>query len=108
MADYAIKRGATDPPYLAQLVDANGDGIDLTTASGVTIRIQRGTDATITFTGAIVTALTGNVSLTWAVSDTDITEGVYNVEWIVDYGGGRSEVVPSKGYAQIEITRILA
>lgn len=109
MADYAIKQGATDPPYLAQLVKADGSAIDLTLASGVSVRIQNGTTLPITFTSqaTIVTALTGNVKLTWGIGDSDIPLGIYNVEWIVDFGGGREEIVPSKGFAQIEITKIL-
>lgn len=104
MADFAIGQGDRRPVLTAQLLE-NGVGIDLSSASGVTVKGVRA-DGTTGWSGActIVTASTGNVSYSWAAGDTD-EPGDYRVTFVIDWGSSIHQTIPT---ARTSIVRVAA
>jgi len=101
----AIKRDATYPPLLLQLV-SHGQAADLTTAVGVELRMHTDTaPRTRKFTGAfaIVDPPTlGQVLYAWRPSDTD-TAGDYLAEVRILYGDGTTERLPEPSFIRVHI-----
>lgn len=108
-ADFHIKQGNTSPALEAQLIDNEGNPVDL---NGTTVRFQSrlvGDDIpTVDDTAKITDPDEGIVVYEWKSGDTD-TDGSYIAEFDVDYSGGTSdnfesdETFPNNDYLQIRI-----
>ena len=102
-----VKQDDTKPPVRAQLLDANGDPIDLSNvpADGVTFQVETKGETTVV-SGAceIVNATEGQVRYEWSSSDT-ADAGEFRGEFDVSYSDGSTQTVPNDGYIPVKITR---
>lgn len=99
---FYIKRGATLPKLLFQIVDeATGYPVDLTGAT-VSFKMKRLSDgAVVTNAGATIEQATqGLVSYSWSTNDTQ-TVGVYIGEFDVAFPDGYVLTVPRKNSLEI-------
>lgn len=104
---FEIKQDSTMPRLETVLLDGDGQPLDLTNATSVTLRMRlcahprtlKLANATAGFTASA----TGEVWYQWVAGDTD-TVGKYDIQWTVTYPGGGVEKVPSKGFDQVEVT----
>lgn len=96
MSDFTIKTGDR-LPKLRMALSADGAPIDLTTVTGVTLRLrdQRG-GALLALAGttAIITPAAGVVEYSWATGDT-ATPGEYFGEWVLTYAPGVTRTLPA-------------
>jgi len=80
-------RGAELPPLLVQLLDENNDVIDLTSASGFSLKLALDTSTTtVTKTTGIVGSTTG-ATVNWTSGQLDIASGRYLAELTATLGG---------------------
>ena len=87
--NFKIVAGNTAPAF-AITCTRDGTAIDLSTASGVTLKIQRKSDGTITQasgSAAIVTAASGIISYTAQASDFP-SAGTYVADVTINWGSG--------------------
>lgn len=99
MDTFTIKQNDTRPLLTRQLLDENGDAVDLTTADEVVFHM-RGviTDGVCT----IDDAAGGEVSYEWQTGDT-ATVGEYEGEFEVHWTDGGIQTFPNPGYLQISV-----
>ena len=114
MADFSIKRNDLLPALEVVLRDADGDPVDLTSATGCVFHMRDEADEVLKITGGTCNInadpTTGKVTYVWgtkALTDTD-TAGVYYGEFEVTWTGGKLQSFPSIGYVDIEIVQDLA
>lgn len=104
---FYIKRNDTSPAIRANLLDGDGNAVDVTAA---TIRFHmsepNGT-VVIDAAGTIVNAAGGIVEYQWQAGDTD-TAGYFNTEFEVTYGDGTIETFPNSTYQRVRIIEDLA
>lgn len=103
---YLIKKGDRRPTLSGQLLQ-NGAAIDLTTASGVTFRMRKPGGTVISAAASVDDAATGMVSYAWQSGDLDEV-GTYTLEWIIDWGGGSLQTLPSSGTTRITVDDIIS
>lgn len=107
--DFYIKEGDTSPSIQVQLLEDDGNEVDLTSAS-VMFRMKRVGDDTFTVDGSatIDDAATGKASYSWSDGDTDDI-GYYNAEFAVDYDqtGTVDEIFPNTQYITVKISSVL-
>ena len=98
-----IKRGITFP-YEFQMKRSDGSVIDLTTATGVTMKLieDGATEYTINGACVITAAATGKVQYNWTAVQTG-TPGFYWLSFLITYSNGTIEEVPSNGFDYILI-----
>lgn len=108
MATFTIKQNDTSPAIQTQLLDGNGDPVNITGAS-VTFHMRTApAGATkIDASATIVTALTGTVNYTWTGTDTD-TPGTYEAEFEVIYADSSVETFPNSGYITVTVVDDIA
>lgn len=109
MADFVIKSGDRLPAITGQLLDGDGNPIDLT---GATVSwVMRGVDddeLEVDALGTIdVDPTTGRVAYFWAAADTD-TVGTYIGEWRVTFSDTRQQTFPPEGGVTVEVTEPIA
>ncbi len=122
---FLIKRNDTLPYIRRQLVDSNGDPIDLSssgahgglgTAGVVKFTMRPSSDTAMAGTAkvhasaTVVDAATGIVEYRWAVADTDTTtDGTtpYAAEFEVTFNDGTIETFPQSSYIAVTIPRDL-
>lgn len=93
--DFFIKRHDTRPPLVKNLTDADGNPVNLTTASGVVFIMSAGGVAKVNRASTTVTdAPTGKVSYTWVAANTD-TSGTYDGEFEVTFSDGGVQTFPN-------------
>jgi hypothetical protein len=113
---YRHKKGDTQPPFRAQLVDA--DGLPQPIQSGDTLEfhmspVVRGVTPTINKEAEIDddfgvdAGLDGRVRYFFDVNDTPLT-GLFDVEIQINFAGGGAKTFPNDGYYRIEIIGELA
>lgn len=91
----AFTKGDTLVSIYAQLVDADGNPVDLT-GNTITFRMVDSAGAvTVAAAAVIVTALTGHVRYDWATADVD-TVGDFSA-WFIRTSGGETEHFPGQG-----------
>lgn len=104
MVDFYIKQNDTRPNLEAQLKQANGTPINLTTANDVRFHMKVRNDTTVK-TNALCTianATFGNVQYAFTNTDTN-TAGHYYGEFVINYSDGKVQTVPTKDYIYIQI-----
>lgn len=102
--DLEMKTGDLRPIAEAQLVDENGDGVDLTAATEVRFIMRRENGVVeVDAVATIATATTGQVQYAWTSGDTDVDEADYLAEWEVTWDDGDQETYPNDGYNLIRI-----
>ena len=93
--DFYIKRHDTRPPLVKNLLDADGNPADLSTANTVVFIMTAGTAAKVDRVPVVVTdAPAGEVAYQWAEADTD-TSGVYDGEFEVTFTDGGVQTFPN-------------
>jgi hypothetical protein len=92
--DFYIKRHDTRPPLVKNLLDADGDPVNLSTASVVFIMSAGGVPKVNRAPVTVTNAPTGEVSYQWQAADTD-TSGQYDGEFEVASGGGGVQTFPN-------------
>lgn len=103
-----IKRNDRRPYFRVQLtnkVDNVETPADLSTAIAARIIMKTGTTGTPKINRAAMTFIdkpNGIVQYAWAAGDTD-TDGTYNVEVEIDWGGSEFQTFPSAGYFTVII-----
>jgi hypothetical protein len=109
MADFKMKRGDQSPTIKYQLLDDQGDPVDITGFQEVRFLMRPKTESTLTVdadtnSGVTVTdAANGVVQYEWASGDTD-TPGSFEAEWEVTFSGGDKETFPNHDFIDIYIT----
>jgi len=100
---FYVKQNDTSPAMLATLQDADGNAIDLTSASvRFHMRPVGGGQVVVDEAATIVTAASGLVRYDWIAADTD-TIGSYQAEFEVTYADASIETFPNDGYIRVEI-----
>lgn len=109
MADFYIKQGDTQPDLVAILKDADGDAVDLSTATSVTfhMRMKNETDVLINRATIISPTVTGQVTLVWLATETE-TAGDFEAEFEVLWNTGKISTFPNKKHTSIQITEQIA
>src|SRR5215472_13120630 len=91
MATITMYQGDTLPALTKQLLDPNGNIINLTGTTIVLKTVSAGqVTATLAGTVTITNATNGNISYAWNAADT-ATPGQYNLWYVVTTGGGAKE-----------------
>lgn len=103
-----MKEGDERPPVEAQLLDANGDAIDLSGSSVQEVRFlmeDDSTNETIVDAPAVIdNASTGEVVYRWQDGDTD-TPGKFESEFRVVFSSDNELTVPTRGFIDVYIER---
>jgi hypothetical protein len=103
MMTFYVKQNDTSPAMLATLQDADGNAIELTSASvRFHMRPVGGGAIVVDQAATVVTALEGLVRYNWTAADTD-TVGSYQAEFEVTYADASIETFPNDGYIRVEI-----
>ena len=97
--------GDSEPSFEVQILNRDGNPLNLTTASSVELRAKITTGSTtITRSGTITTASTGWCKFTWATTDL-ATVGIYNMQVRVTWSTGRWSSHPNNTYDALVIIR---
>lgn len=105
---HTLKQGDRSP-IGARLIEADGTPANLT---GRTVRIhirRRNTGPVlIDALATIAAALTGDVTWTPGVGETETLAGLYDVEWETTLADGRQITYPNRGYDTLRVDADLA
>ena len=99
---FTVKQNDTVPALEAQLLDADGVGINLEMSQVRFRAIERFGKKTIEKFATITDELTGKVQIDWQAGDTDIA-GYYNCEFEITFTDSTILTVPNDGYFMISI-----
>jgi len=100
---FYIKQNDTSPAIAAQLLDANGDAVNVAGASvAFNMRTRGGAVKVNAAAGSVVNASEGRVKYSWDAADTD-TIGRYEAEFQVTYADSSIETFPNTGYITVII-----
>jgi hypothetical protein len=105
MSNFVIKQNDLSPSIQTQLLDGNGDAVDITGNLGVTFHMRMAIDpfsVIIDEAATVVDATTGTVRYDWSSGDTD-TNGVYQAEFEVIYADSKLETFPNDGYITVNV-----
>lgn len=102
-ADFYIKTGDTRPLLEKQLLDRDGDPVNLTGAAVVFIMSQDGVLKVNRGSCSLVDAATGQAAYTWQAADTD-TAGDYDGEFEVTFSPGVIQTFPNPRKLRIVVT----
>jgi predicted P-loop ATPase/GTPase len=108
MATFHIKEDDESPTFQTTLKDNAGTAVNVTGAT-VVVRMTRigATSRTIDDASATLDNAAGGV-VSYQFSDTDTaTHGVYRLNWVVTYSGGRQETFPNEGHDIVQIDKAL-
>jgi len=108
-ADVVIKQGDRYPPVQSQLLDANGDGIDLTQFAVARFVMAESVGVSPSINSTVSAASTaGNVSYAWSTGDTSLDSGHYFWEFKVWDAQSKRLTVPNGSYGTCEIVTALS
>lgn len=106
---FIIKENDTRPRFVVGLLqDVGGPGeapIDLTDATSVKFLMRLASesgDPKVDSPAVITDAITGEVTYTWEVGDTDVV-GEYEAEVEITWTDGGVETVPNTGYFEVSV-----
>lgn len=100
-----IREGDAAPPITGVLIDAEGNPVPLTDATGVVLELRE-PDGTVfaTHTGSFDTPRTsGRVRYSWLTSDTTGNAGEYMGHWVVTWTGGDTQSYPTDDFIEVVI-----
>lgn len=103
-ADFTLKVGDTDPPFVGQCLDAKGQPIP-TTGAQVQFRMTPeipGLRAAIVAAAAWSDPVLAEALYQWVTADT-LVAGLYRADLLVTYPGGATASFPNGSYATVEI-----
>lgn len=101
MTTYYAKTGDVGSSVTEQLLDGDGDGVNLTGAAvRFTMRAPGAAEPIVVDEAELVVAATGHVRYTWLDGDLD-TAGYYIAEWEVTYSNDAVETFPADGYISV-------
>lgn len=106
MSRFIIKRGDLSPGPETILKNHKGQPIDLSLATGVSVRLVLPDGTKFTGPATIETPAAGHVSYTWVAPNTDQV-GEVLLEWVVDWTG-KPSTYPSNSHNVITINESLA
>ena len=94
-----LRQGDRLPDLVAAFQNSDGQAIDLSTATGVTVHVvpEAGGAALINTAGTIDAPATAGI-VRYALTPTDATAlvaGLYRVEWVVTFAGGKQATFPN-------------
>lgn len=111
MANFYLRRGDTLPALLATVRNVSGTVVDLTSVTGVVMRMipQTGGDSIAKTMSIVAPATNGQVTYQWVTGDWSgpdaLTDGtIYNLEFELTYSGGNILTIPTRGFKTLEIT----
>lgn len=107
---FYVKRGDTEPVLQAQLLQGNGEPLDLSGLTTVKFTMTRRGSSTPKVnlgTCVIDNAPLGYVSYPWTAPDVD-TIGTYDAEFFVTLASGKTQRVPNHGYDTVIVSERLA
>lgn len=97
--------GDSEPSFEVQVLDRNGQPLDLTSAVSVEFRAKLTTGATlITRSGSFTDRANGRVKFTWATTDLE-TVGIYSIQVRVTWATGRWSSHPNNTYDALVLQR---
>jgi hypothetical protein len=105
MSTFTIKQNDLSPAIRTQLLDGNGDAVDITGNLGLTFHMRLAVDpftVVIDEAATVVDAATGTVSYEWVSGDT-ANAGTYDAEFQVVYSDSKPETFPNDGYIKVTI-----
>ena len=102
-----MKKDDLLPVLIVTLTDDDDTAEDLTTASGVTVRIKKPDDTVLALRACVVAAdpTTGVVTYTWQAGDTD-TAGLLDLEFLATFSA-KVKTFPSRGFVKVQVAGIL-
>ena len=105
MADFWWKQHDTAPMLQVQLLDSNGNAVDVTNSSiSFIMRTVPGTgSAKVNSSATIVDGVNGVIGYTPIGANTD-TAGTFVAEWQVTFPGGAKQTFPNPGYDNVTVT----
>lgn len=108
MGEFNIKVGDRLPVLEAQLLDGNGEPVDLTTATTVAFRMRaQGSDTPLFTTNCvIISPADGQVEYRWAAGNT-ATAGPYDGEFVVTWNDTRVQTIPNAGSIKVRVVATL-
>jgi hypothetical protein len=107
MSDFTMKVGDTLPELLVTLKDGAGSAIDVSGSSSITFRMRK-SDAAVGVYAVNRAAefntsgSDGKVKIALTADETAIA-GVFQGEFVIDWGGGDQQTVPSISYVMVEV-----
>lgn len=105
MAVISYTAGDSEPGYEVQILDRDGEALDLTGCDHVEFRARLTTgNTTVTRTGAVTAASTGWCLFTWATTDL-ATVGIYNMQVRVYWTTTRWSSHPNNTYDALVVIR---
>lgn len=109
--DFFIKEGDRNPPLEAIVIDANGDPIDLSTATAIRFFMINPGETTPKVDGSAMTKVTppgtdGRVRYEWGVDDTD-AYGDYDGEIEVEWSNNTKTTFPNHGFIRIKVLKTI-
>jgi hypothetical protein len=108
MADFTFKVKNTFP-FLEATLTMEGQPINLTNATSVTVRLKGLSSPNTLITGACTypSPTTGNVIYAWKTTDTE-HEGEYEAEWEIAWNNGTISSVPNEGTKRVAFVKRVA
>jgi hypothetical protein len=104
MADFYGVVGDRLPAITSQLLDDDGNPVDLTGATvRFVMRALEDTDLKVDGAGEVTDADAGQVRYLWGAADLD-TEGLYLASWQVTFGDGRRQTYPGDRQLVVEVS----
>lgn len=108
--DFAIKEGDTLPVLLVTLKDGAATAINVSGADSITFRMRAVNPAANVGVYKVnreadlnTDGTDGKVKIGLTADETD-TPGTYQGEFVIDWGGGDQQTVPSDGYVSIQVS----
>lgn len=93
MPDFTIRRGDTAPPVEAQLLEDDGDPVDLSNVHQVVFEMESKA-RTVRGKCRLIDGERGRVKYQWDPGETDVARD-YDAHFIVEYQDGRKLTVPN-------------
>lgn len=100
---HVIRENDTREAIEAQLQDATGSAIDLSSISELRFQMERRGNTVVDSVATVVDGANGKVKYDWADGDTD-TAGTYQAEFRITFQDDSVLTVPNDDYITVEVT----
>lgn len=103
MPDFWMKQGDTGPVLRRQMLDAQGDAVDLTSATDVEFHMRYEGSTTVLLNETATpdpdqVTNTGYIEYAWQTGDLDDVEGTVEAEFTATLADGTTVTFPNRGY----------